>query len=284
MLLKFSKMVNEYECENLYIKEIYNCLKDKLDDSYNFIVARTNTPQEVQQFKEDIITSKKNILLFKSDEIGIIPPFLDDLFLVFRTYNNTNLVDYKKIFPIPCGYATSFDYSYNNSIYDRKEKKNLINREYDFFFSGQMSPERNEMVNILNSIKNKYNCIVNSTDKFASGYILNDYYDLLSNSKIAFVPKGVVIPESFRYFEGFECNCIVITTLPHNDLYNIWYYEKSPAIFLNNWNELTEDLINKLLVKDNLENYELLNKEYFNNYISTKAVSNYILEKINSIT
>jgi hypothetical protein len=135
----------------------------------------------------------------------------------------------------------------------------------------------------LDKIKDKFKSITNYTDGFAHGYKLSDYYNYLQNSKIAFVPNGVVIPESFRYFEAFESNCIVITSYPkHLDKYNHWYYENSPAIFLKDWNQLNEGMIKELLTEQKLKEYELKNKEYFDKYISTKSVAEYILNIIKS--
>ena len=102
----------------------------------------------------------------------------------------------------------------------------------------------------------------------------------MSNSKISIVPLGAVVPESFRYFESFENNCIVITTYPKNSIYGNWFYENSPAIFLDNWSELNDNLIHNLLKIEKLNEFDILNLNYFNKNISTEGVSNYILKKI----
>jgi len=134
---------------------------------------------------------------------------------------------------------------------------------------------------MLNKIKDKFNSKINYTNGFAHGFKLGDYYNYLQNSKIAIVPNGAVIPESFRYFEAFESNCIVITTYPkHLEQYNHWYYENSPAIFLKDWNQLNEGLIKELLTESKLKEYEIKNKEYFDKNISTKSISNYMLNII----
>ena len=133
----------------------------------------------------------------------------------------------------------------------------------------------------LNKIKNNYKCIINTTNGFAKGFNLNEYYKLMQDSKIALVPNGAVIPESFRYFEAFESNCIVITTYPvYDDRYNHWYYDNNPAIILNNWNQLNKELLNKLLKKEQLEQYEILNKEYFDRCVSSKGVANFMINII----
>ncbi len=283
MIVKYAPMVNSAECENLYIDKFLEPLKNNLDDSYNFIIARLNQPNDIAQFKNTIVEGKKNILILKSDEAGRIPPFMDKLFLVFRFYNKKNLYDDNKIFSLPCGYSSDFGYQYNTSHYDGDiEKPPLIEREYDIFFSGQaLTPNRKNMKLYADKLSSKFNSILNYTEGFARGFLLEEYYKKMSNSKICLVPDGSVIPESFRYFEAFEVYSTVITTYPiRNDMFNHWYYNESPAVFLNDWSQLTEELITSLLTKEKLvENFEK-SKLYFDKYISPNSISKYILEKI----
>lgn len=277
MLINISDVVTPKIWEHPYILKIFEFLKDYLDDEYNFIIARTNNNYEIKKFEECIIENKKNILILLSDEAGITPPFLDRLHFVFRTYNRLPLYDNKKIFPIPCGYS----FGHKDSFYKEIKKKPLIDREYDIFYSAQSSGNRMSCVNNLNKIKKDFKSIVNITNGFAQGYKLEEYYSLMKNSKIAIVPNGVVIPESFRYFEAFESNCIVITTYPKNNIeYNHWYYKDSPAIFISNWNELNKKMVDDLLITEKLKMYDIENRKYFDNNISPYGVSRYMLEII----
>lgn len=280
MIITWAPMIVDYECENIYVEQIIENLD--LDDSYHIIVGRINTPEETEQLKQCLIDGKKNILIMKSDERGIIPPFINDLFMVFRMYNNNSLVDYNKIFPIPCGYSMVHKNNGETHKYQYKEPKNINERTYDLFFSGQMSHNRNEMITVINNIKEKYNSLINVTDGFAKGFNINDFYDKLGDTKIALVPNGVVIPESFRFFESFMRHCIVITTLPQNSMYDMWYYKDCPALFLNNWFELTENKIDDLL--NNLDYHYEKSKTYFENKLSPKAVAKYIKETIENGT
>jgi hypothetical protein len=278
MFLEYAPMVKPSECENKYLEEIFENIKDYFPN-YWFLIARTNNSTEISQLEETLRGKDKVILILKSDEAGITPPFLDKYEYVFRTYNRKSLCDFKKIFPIPCGYASEYDYAYNTSKYKKlSELKPLKDREYDIFYSAQ-SYNRAACIKAVNNIKDKYKSIINITHAFAQGFSLQEYYEKMSSSKISIVPKGAVVPESFRYFESFHCNNIVITTYPKKDVdYNLWYYEKSPAIFLNSWNELTVELIESLLNEDTLNEFDLLNQKYYNKYISPKAVAKYILK------
>lgn len=288
MIITIAPMVYPKVFETPYFLRALDLIKDKLDDTYHFIIARTNCKEEIQEFKNCIKDNYKNILILLSDEVGIIPPFLGDLFLVFRTYNRTGLYDNNKIFPVPCGYSYGCDGLFGNSNWEyvdaEKEKKSLIERDYDLFFSGQSRPD-NSCFNYANNIKNKFNSIIQLNKSFASGFNLEDYYEYMRNSKICLVPSNDCFGyyESFRYFEAFESNSIVIAKYPSSiNKYDHWYFKDSPAIFLNNWSELTEDLVKNLLTEDSLKKYEILNKKYFDEKISIKAISNYILNIIKS--
>lgn len=276
MIVTWAPMIVDYECENFYVKEILNNLN--LDDSFHIIVGRINNPHEIELLRQSLLKNKKNILIMKSDERGIIPPFIDDLFMVFRMYNNNLVVDYKKIFPIPCGYSMIHKNNGETYTYHYKEPKNINERTIDLFFSGQISANRNQMISAINKIKGKYNVLTNVTDGFAKGFNINEFYEKLGDAKISLVPNGVVIPESFRFFESFMRHCIVITTLPQNSNYDMWYYKDCPALFLNNWSELTESKIDELL--KNLDYHYERSKIYFENKISPKAVATYIKETI----
>lgn len=283
MITTIASMVHPLTCEPPYLMEAFKKINHKIDNSYNFIIARTNSNEEKEHFEKCIQPDKKNVLFLLSDEFGIVPPFLDRLHLVFRTYSRRDLCDNKKIFPIPCGYSCGYVSfaAKNDWVYIEQNKKPLIERPYDIFYSGQKSPNRISFIDSLNRVKDKFKSVVNITDGFAKGYELDEYYNLMHNSKIAVVPNGAVVPESFRYFEAFESNCIVITTYPRWSYdFNLWFYDNSPAVFIHDWRELTEDLIRSLLTEQSLKEYEVKNKEYFDKSISPKGISEYILKII----
>ena len=280
-------MINLNICEPPYILKALESIRNEINDDYNFIISRIQNSNDKNQYEECILEGKINILIHLSDEAGIPPPHLDRLHLVFRTYSNKSIHDDKKIFAIPCGYSCGYDGYFNNDkwIYKEFDIKPLKDREYDIFYSGQFSKSRISCIDSLNLIKDKYKSIVNITDGFAHGYGLEEYYKIMSNSKIAIVPEGVAVPESFRYFESFLSNCIVITTFPvHLDIYNNWFYKNSPAVFIKDWSQLTEKLLNSILYDDDkIDMYDRYNKIYFDENISTEAIGRYILDKIKKI-
>lgn len=284
MKITIAKHVVFNVCEPPYLMKSLNYLL--LDDTYHFIISRLNNRDEIDATESLIENDKKNILIMLSDEAGIIPPNLNRYFLVFRTYARKSLLS-DKIYPIPCGFSCSYGgyFGKNDWLYTdmEKPKRDLVNREFDIFYSGQISPNRMTFIDIINRIKENFNSKINLTSGFAAGLELDDYYSMMQNSKIALVPNGAVVPESFRYFEAVESNCIIITSYPIKDSeFNHWFYDGSPAIFLNDWSELSVQLIQSLLTREKLEEYNIRNREYFENKISTKALSEYILKIINS--
>jgi hypothetical protein len=264
-----------------------------LPDDYHFVIARVNNDDELRIFKSLLIDGLKNILILISDELGLQnyksgPYFMkNDIHLIFRTYNNKDLYDNDFVYPIPCGFScgvSSHSSSGLKTIYHNFESVEipLIDRKYDIFLSGAFSNNRVECFNQIESISDKFNCLINKTPSFAKGFPIDEYYEMMSNSKIAIVPDGVVIPESFRYFEAVKCNCIVVTSYPiYNDKYQNWYFNNSSAIFIKSWSEVNYDFIKNLLENSNLMKYDILNRKYFNENISPKALSEYMINIIN---
>lgn len=272
MLLDFAGV-----CELGYLNNIFFHLSKELNDEYYFIVGRSNTFEEEKQLLNFIKNKDgKLIYIFLSDESGKIPNYFNKFYKIFRTYNRKGLYDNKKIFPIPCGYSSG----HRNGWYEgEKDNKKLSEREIDIFYSGQDSPNRRTLNITLENLKNNYKTLFNVTNGFSSGYPINEYYSHLQNSKISLVPNGAVIPESFRFFESMESGCAVITSYPFkNPDFNHWYYDDCPAINIDNWSNLDKNIVNNIL--NNLDEYELKTKDYYNKKLSSKSVANYILENI----
>lgn len=273
---QFATIENNY-CQLIYLYKVIKILKEHLNDDYQLILT-----SHLDTSLPDYENGKKNIVVFIGDEKGIKPSWYLKPHIIFRAYNKQSLCDYDKIFPIPCGFnGPIIANGMENDYWGEKEKKPLLEREYDLFYSGQPSFHRWRFLKNVNKIKDKYKSIIKQTGGFRQGFTIKEYYEYLNNTKIALIPDGVSIPESFRYVEAFESNCIAITTYPiKNKNYRLWYYENSPAIFLDKWNELNTKLIVKLLDSDFLVEYFEKNKEYYNKYLSTVAVANYMLDKI----
>jgi len=281
MIIQYSKFITDNFCELQYLGKVLDVLKTELCDDYNIVIKCMDEPQ----FPE-YIENKKNVVIYLSDELGRKYDWFDKCDIIFKTYGNNLMCDYKKIFPIPCGYNApkiwgNIPNTYIGELYN---KKPLSERKYDIFYSGQRAPSRLSFINNLYKIENKFNNIIQITNGWKQGFNQQEYYNIMNETKIALVPNGAVIPESFRYFESFESGCVVITTYPiKSPVRNLWYYQDSPAIFLQDWNELTEDLIKEILNDDVLNKYDVKNLEYYKNKISSTSTAYYMLEKIKNI-
>lgn len=62
MLVTISPVVHPRICEPPYLLKTLDFLKEKLDDSYHFIIARTNDYNEIQQFKSCLKPDKKKYI------------------------------------------------------------------------------------------------------------------------------------------------------------------------------------------------------------------------------
>ena len=91
MKINYHPDINEHFCEIDYLKKLTQKLD--FDDSINLIITYTN---DVTLFGYD--KTKRNIVIFISDETGIIPKWIDKVDLMFRTYSRQGLHDDKKIF------------------------------------------------------------------------------------------------------------------------------------------------------------------------------------------
>jgi hypothetical protein len=258
--------INEHFCEVDYLKRLTEKLN--FDDSINLIITYTNDYSLPAYDK-----NKRNVVIFISDEGGIIPRWIDKVDLMFRTYSRQGLHDDKKIFAIPCGYVGHKESNY----VPEQPKKPLWERDYELFYSGQPSPNRVPFLYYANKIKGQYKSYITETTGFRQGLSINEYFNYLNNTKISLVPNGKVIPESFRYMESFESNCIVVTTYPYsNPKFNLWYYIGSPAIFLSDWKYMDEHTINRVLQPDEIKRYEYINKKYYQEKLSIQSVADYI--------
>lgn len=281
-------MVDKYECENDYIDSILHHIMQGSGSDYHFLIARANNKEEKNAIEGCIIEGMKNVLILKSDEKGIVPPFLDRFVAVFRAFNTTKTCDAVKIFPIPCGYASIFNYEYNNQAYAPDcEPLPLHEREYDMFFSGQVfGQNRKQMKSALDRISRFFKCCFHYTDGYAKGLPLAEYNRKMLSSRIAVVPKGATgyDGESMRYFEAVRARCSIITSYDfQNPLHDHWYYEGSPAIIVRDWSQLTPQLVDSMLRRDNLDFAFHEAKKYFSERVDPSAVARYMLSKLESI-
>jgi hypothetical protein len=267
------------DCEFFYLKKILDNIE--LNNDYNIIVGIIHTEKEANDVLNCLSSTQKNILIQVSEETE--QPYYSELYnsfdKVFRTYNNNGKIDNKKIFPIPCGHISRFLSKSKSENVALPKQKNISERIYDVIFTGHINHERYMCIENIKKLKS-FKTLINSTQQFGSGYSLEEYFDLLNNTKISAVPNGFSIKESFRFFESFAMGCIVITTLPFksDDFNNIWYYEDCPAIYIPSWECLNEELVTNIL--QNQDYIYNKNLNYYKNKLSSEAVAKYITNNV----
>jgi hypothetical protein len=250
-------IIPRHYSEISYLNELLKILNNHLDDNFELYLI-------YRDFTSDIPNNNKiKVGIHISNETTYDDKYYNKLDIIFRFYLS-DYCDYDKVFPINIGYNSS---GYESIKFNPNKK--IQDRQIDLFFFGQLSSRQNLYEN---SKKISGNNILNFTQGFREGIDVIKYHNLLSNSKISLVPKGVS-PETFRFSESFAAGCIVITT----EKINVWYYENCPAIFINDWSELNQNLINNI---QNPDSIRIKGIEYYDKYLSAKANANYILDKI----
>ena len=117
----------------------------------------------------------------------------------------------------------------------------LLDKVDDWFFSGQIThSRREECVKELRDMK-KGNLI--ETEGFTQGIPQEDYFNHMSQAKIAPCPSGPITVDSFRLFEALELGCIPIadTQTPNEDWAGFWewlFEEPVPFTTIKDWTSL----------------------------------------------
>lgn len=262
----------DFWCETKYLNSIVDILQEKLIGNYSIILTPSLNilPQ----------TKYKKIVILTGDELGNFIPqnyYNQDVIAVFRIFNRIGRYDDKFVYPIMIGYNWTMHSDRTKKMIRMYPEKKLSERKYDISFIGQQLPWRQPIFDKLKILSNKYNIYSGINNSFRTGMYIDDYYKLLGESKIVLSPDGTSV-DCFRYVEAFGSGCIVITTKKDD----IWYYRNSPAIFINSWNELNENLIENILSM-NIDDIYQQNLEYYKEKLSEEANANYIIEKINDL-
>ena len=253
-------------CEVDYITKIYTILNNTFDDSFDLYVIDGGYNKEIIKDSNNI-----TIAIHVGNEGWYDDRLYDKFDLVFRYYFN-EYCDNVKVFPINIGYNS---WGLKNIIFNNQKK--LSERGKDVFFVGQLKDNiRNDFRDAAMTLTTKYD--IRFSNGFRQGVPFMEYLDILSDTKICLVPRGVS-NETFRLSEAFASGCIVITTVKSSHI-NTWYYENLPAVFINNWSELNESLIKKILSSDIDKKYEE-NLKYYDDYLSPEANANFIVLTIN---
>jgi hypothetical protein len=259
----------QHYSEVSYIDYITKILLENLDDSNSFYIIHPDLNVVGGPEVENLLTNDTNfkIGIHVGNERDYEPKFYEHLDIVFRFYLTKNC-DYQKIYPINIGYNSTG----KKDIRPNPTKK-LSERKYDVLFIGNQNI-RPDFTNPINKIKHLYN--IHFTNGFRQGVPVEEYYTMLSESKICLVPSGYS-PETFRYTESFGSGCIVITDSKDD----VWYYNDTPAVVVSNWSVVTEQFLNDIL-SSNIDIMYEKNLKYYKECLSPEANANFILNIIKS--
>ncbi|HHP7244323.1 MAG TPA: exostosin domain-containing protein [Elainellaceae cyanobacterium] len=103
------------------------------------------------------------------------------------------------------------------------------------------------------------------------------YSESMMNAKICLIPRGTS-PETFRFFEAIRYGCVLVTeTLPSR-----WFYDRSPAIQVSNWDDMPEIVSQLLDDPSRLVTKQQEALKWWDEVCSPEAVGRYFAERINA--
>lgn len=262
----------------------YNVISQlKLNKSHDFVLIsklydyNINYQDPWPKIKEEIIKKGKPVVMFLCDDehysIGdeyYVEGITTLIFKQYTYYYN----EHPFIRPIPLGLVNAhndfvnlplkhrvYDYSFMGTYYDCREgfKRNLAQRDDKRVKAVEFYDGWDDMKDRL--------------------HLWNNYQQVLQSTKLSLCPCGPRSCECFRVIESARCGCIIISTeiIPH------WYNLQSPYIKIDNWNDLS--VIDQVLDKSEKELQELSDKSYrwYENYLSPKAIAQYVTQEVNSV-
>jgi hypothetical protein len=286
--------------ESLFVQKIFENLDKFWNGEFsNFEFYIYSSHKEKKEPLSSLKESSKNkVLIYLSDETGEIPEDLSPhYFAIFKSYIGDKPTLSKNIFPFPLGYVKGVP---------KLKIKAPSERAINVFFRGNINDNRIDFYRSFSKFKhflpnsstwrgvtyrkvllrlgNDFsdffpNSIVIFNNSFKSGFSLDKYGEILSESKIVLCPKGFDRTECFRHFEAMRAGCVLIS----EKLPNIEFYKGSPILEVDNWKEginLAKSLINDpLRIKQIHE--DTIN--WWENKCSEHASANYIMNKIKSL-
>ena len=243
---------------------------------------------------QELVPGKKNIVFISGNEAGAPLSFENEASIIFENnFFPSSKGDNR--FALPIGLPEYMNHMPESNSVPIKDRK------YDTFFCGRIWKSRK-------AFKNKHNEELSGTDlncyfrqtypnnpkrdlsekklfnDFKTGEFVhyNDYFRVLQDSKISFMPVGVTAHneahDNYRYYESLLAG--TINVFAEEDVRRkIWFYEYPLNVCINNWDELTYEF-----VRDTIDRYSDFNLEHaFSEYrksLSKLALINRTVEII----
>jgi hypothetical protein len=244
------------------------------------------------------ITGENVILIFLSDETGMIPESLSDqFFAILKTYFPLDR-PWQNIIPFPIGYSNSADLIHPVPFAERQIDVsfagNFLPNRLDFYrqFSGlRFLPPFSLRSNILKKaywhLLRRFCALGEFTgwlprtrcyfsNGFAKGLSRAEYADVLSNTKIALCPRGFISTECWRLFDAMKAGCIIVADeLPPSP----WFLD-SPIIVEKNWLQIKSRLTALLQSPDEMAEIQTRTVDWWNRVCSDEASAQYVAAEI----
>ena len=257
-------LMNRRGLERKFYDSIVQKLIKNTEADYSYIICSTPPHEEFSSLPK---TKYPKVVFNFSDEKNRTPQdWIEDrsVNVIFKNYASTGA---DKLHPIPLPPVNDFIL---------EKAKSISEKCIDVFFSGQLNtPQRAFIYKELAELKEKthFNIVIRGNSAFYSGYSIQDYSELLNNSKIAICPAGNNT-ETFRITEAAKCGSIIFTDRKPSFL----YYKNAPLIELTkNFSSLISSLLTKEQDMNTIQRDVL---SWHDRNLSEEAVFEFCLNKI----
>lgn len=206
---------------------------------------------------ECVLKTKPKIVIQLSDEF-----YYEDLHehnnlanyckLFLRQYHHPNYQYTENTIQLPLAYC-------NDTPIKEKLILNVIDRDLDWSFVGNIKSDRLEMIDLFKSIENHF--VSSSLSKEE----MIDFY-----ARSIFVPsgRGNSSLDCFRLYEASMCGAIPVVVGSSEEIKNTFVYDETPPwIFAESWDEAVEKCKNLLDDKDNLQEIQNNLLDWWSNII-----------------
>lgn len=302
-----------------YVKGLLQELSVSMKDfnSYKFYFLHATegiTPDSINDKYE------KKILIQTGDQLGNEPnaKVMKSFFFVFKTHLRFQTDKYKNLAPYPLGLPSNTPLLPIKKITDRKYdifySGNINNNRLDFYKALLHYQPHNLKWRIAKFLiyilkqSNKYECLRNLSLKvkgtlfrincnkfdnifpnsyirftraFQAGLNINEYAQMLADSKIILSPKGFFNTECFRLYEALRQGCIVITEAQPK---NSKFYDNKYYIEVEDWNNIGEIITKLLQDKSKLQSMSDMGVKYYNEHLSPKGAAHYVIDVLKLYT
>lgn len=210
----------------------------------------------------DVVGKDVVVIQTAGNERAEVPLYHNKVGLVFKHHLDQDCVD--NVYHIPLIYAGGFTGNSNIPISDR---------EYDVTFIGRKAARRLPAIEAFErfAASTKRRIFIRFTNKWMGGLPMDQYSELMSQTKIALSPSGMIRCECLRFTEAVKCGCAIIAC-SHPPLR---VFKTCPAVYTDDWDNL-ETLVDDILTGNKLVEIHDRMKISWDEYFSPLAVAAYI--------